>query len=202
MTIEEMYSCGFSFSKVNISKELLEKIYTLEFSLENIENNVNCQATLGECKIPLFSDIAIELKMALCEATEDEKLKDIFMRMGFMASKFSQGDFINLHKDFKKQKASDFHLNIWLPRSEYLGRDFIYGTKDKTNKMHPELGDAVIISNCPDNFIHGVTPFLEGQPNISINGYLMMPDFNDIDELNMSCKYYGTHDDLLKGFIR
>ena len=202
MKIQEVYTNGFSFSKLKISETLLEKIYNLEFTLENVEKNDNAQATLGECKLPMFGDIAVELRAILCESTDDPTLKEIFLSMGFMASKFSQGDFINLHKDHRKHKNSDFHLNIWLPRSHYVGRDFVFGTKDETSRIHPELGDAVIISNCPDKFIHGVTPFIEGEPNISINGYYMLPEFQDIDELNMSCRYFGTTEDLLRGSIK
>lgn len=201
MNLEELYEKGFTFGRIKPSKELLDKIYSLAFSLENVEKNHNVQASLGECKISLYDDIALELKTLLCEATDDEELKATIWRMGFMASKFSKGDFINLHRDHRKHRGSDLHMNIWLPREKYKGRDFIYGTKEKCNRMHPELGDVVIITNKNDGFIHGVTPFEDGEPNISINGYEMMPDFNDIDELNMSCTYYGTTDDLLNGFV-
>ena len=54
---------------------------------------------------------------------------------------------------------ASFQVIIWVPEhSEYAGRGFIYGSKEKTATFYPQFGDLCLMKTNDLNFFHGIEP--------------------------------------------
>jgi hypothetical protein len=199
--INDLRKNGFIFKNIEISDELISKLYSLPYSEKYNNVNEHERNTGGEYIIPSDSDITLELRARLMESVEDVQLKIAISHMEFLAIRVMPGDFISFHQDPKYSRNGFFHINIWAPKSPYEGRDFIYGTPELTESIHPERGDVVFINDEPGPFIHGVRPFISGEPNISINGYVMDDSHMGINSLNSKCTYFGGKQDLINGYV-
>lgn len=52
----------------------------------------------------------------------------------------------------------DFQVLIWAESSNYDGRYFRYGTREKLSELRPSFGDICFMKTNDLNFIHGVSP--------------------------------------------
>lgn len=172
--------------------DIVEELYNLPFNSGDIEDPKKARHS-GEYFLDVNDELSTYLRSDILSICEDEETFEGVMRMGFMAAKFQPGDFIALHKDLQDMLVEDsfFHLNIWLPVDSYEGREFLYGKPKEIKRLKPELGDCVLISNFDDEFYHGVTPMIAGNPVVSVNGFQILPETN-MEKLEMRCRYYGN----------
>lgn len=173
MNLKEMREQGFSFGKINPSRQLMDHIYQLEWK-ESIEDNPSYAAQSGEYELDETSGLALELMALVLDECEDEETFEAISRMSFTANRSLPGDFIKLHKDKPNEDRQYCHLNIWLPRSPYYGREFVYGRERSYKRLKPQKGDCVLISNELDGWYHGVSKMINGDV-VSVNGYQNIP---------------------------
>lgn len=173
--------------------DIVDELYNLSFDSGDLEDPKKAKHS-GELFLDVNSELSTYLRSDILSICEDEETFDGVLRMGFMAAKFQQGDFIALHEDLQDSLVEDsfFHLNIWLPVDSYEGREFLYGKPGNIKRFKPELGDCVLISNLGDGFYHGVTRMTAGNPVVSVNGFQVLPETN-MEKLEMRCKYYANN---------
>lgn len=62
------------------------------------------------------------------------------------------------HKLHTHLIPAEFQVVVWVPTEAYLGRDFLYGTREEIKKHHGLFGEMCLMK-CNDlKFIHGVSP--------------------------------------------
>lgn len=190
MNFKEIKTQGFSFGNIDIDMDIVEELYDLPFNSGDIEDPKQARHS-GEYFLDVNSELSTYLRSDILSICEDEETFEGVSKMGFMACRFEPGDFIALHKDLQDRDDSFFHFNMWLPVDSYEGREFIHGELKNLKRFKPALGDCVLISNFDDQFWHGVSPMIAGNPVVSINGFQILPD-TDMRKLDMRCKYYGN----------
>ena len=74
-------------------------------------------------------------------------------RLNFVYEDIYQNDYHEMHTHLT---PSDFQAVVWVPRSEYRGRAFLYGTSDNLKEFYPEFGDICFMKTNDLKYIHGV----------------------------------------------
>lgn len=72
-----------------------------------------------------------------------------------------------VYEDIRKGMYHEMHTHltpsryqalIWFPCDDFLGRDFLYGTKTEIKRFHPTVEDICFMKTNDLSFIHGVAP--------------------------------------------
>lgn len=62
------------------------------------------------------------------------------------------------HKMHSHLTPCRYQVLFWFPQAEYVGREFLFGTKDKIESFKPTSKDLCFMKTNDLNFIHGVAP--------------------------------------------
>lgn len=125
---KEINKKGFIFSRVKMTSEIQELILNSKEPTLEIKN--------------IFLNFIKEL---------DPTVKDIHC----VYEDIKQGMFHEMHTHLT---PSRYQAVFWFPKGDYVGREFLFGTKNKIESFKPTSKDVCFMKTNDLNFIHGVSP--------------------------------------------
>ncbi len=132
--LKEINNKGFSFGRFDPNNELFESILNTNQPDEKILNFFKKE----------FENLGFEIR-EIAGVYED----------------ITEGMSHKLHTHLI---PAEFQVVVWVPmQSNYLGREFVYGTREKLKEYHGLFGEMCFMK-CNDlQFIHGVNPLKSEQ---------------------------------------
>jgi hypothetical protein len=125
---KEINKKGFIFNRIEISDELNDKVLSSNEPTPEIKKT--------------FLNFLKEI---------DSEIKDIHC----VYEDIKEGMFHEMHSHLT---PSRYQVIFWFPKSDYVGREFLFGTRRKIESFKPTNKDFCFMKTNDLNFIHGVAP--------------------------------------------
>lgn len=196
--LDDILEHGFVFTKIAFPPSLLYKLKKLPFKEHTGLEKIYVK---DECNLDFDDDLSTELRNLLRPAAGEEYIEDAIDSMHFVVTRMGKGDKMGVHRDIEISNSSLFHINIWLPETEYEGRDFVYGTENELRTFHPNWGDCVFVSTISDEHIHAVSELKSDSLVYSIGACPSSAE-ELADTGNTTAEHYGPLEEYLLEFQR
>lgn len=198
VNLDQILEHGFVFSKVAFPPSLLYELKTLDFHPHTGLEKIYVK---DEHHLDFDSPFSQRLRKLLLQCVDEEYMIDAINDMHFVVTRMGKGDKMGVHRDIEISHSALFHINIWLPETEYEGRDFVHGTHDRLTYFHPRWGDCVFINTISDEYVHAVSELQSDSIVYSIGACPSSPE-ELADANNTTAEHYGTLEEYISEFQR
>lgn len=163
MTFEEILKHKFLITGINVSKELHDYAWGLDFDT----NSDGVSFVKRDISSPLKELIYPELQ----KLNLDPTLDSLFSAFKYDINKMVEGDHVPFHNEVNQKSPVEFVL--WLTKSEYEGRIFtVKRDGEQVFSLKPFNGMICFLNTTLEDFTHGVTHLTSNSEVISITGGL------------------------------
>lgn len=151
ITVADVLSNAFTFTKIDIPQEFVDHIESLEYNFEDQGTDVKYSVEeLNEKTDKMFREILEQLDI-------DETMKRDIASYRFGIDKYTKGDGLPLHTD--KGRLNPYEVLVYIPKDdEFIGRDLHVVSPTYNVKVRPVRGLVCFINAYAENTLHGVTP--------------------------------------------
>lgn len=155
-----------------MSEELEQRIHNLEFvynqQFANNSYDVPRQATLSKPLEDLLKE-TLQKEVARLDGYLD--LSHLMQQYHFSAHKMVKGDSFEMHTEARDTARGFPDILLWFCKNEeYVGREFMYGTRGNLSEVQPETGLCCLVDTIDPNYIHGVKKLQSNTEVITITG--------------------------------
>jgi len=150
MEYTKFYTEGFFLSKIKLDALEINYILNLDFKHSPASKYVTWGAVLTK------SEVLDSIKDKLIKAIECSEISEWINPVTKVEAHYLEvGEFLPLHDDVNQNCYAQ--ILLWVcDKSDFKGREFMYGTRKNLNVHKPSTGDFMLLNNTNKDLVHAV----------------------------------------------